>query len=351
LASQISISVDNARLYTQLEEYSRTLESKVEQRTQQLQEKNTQLEETLQELKTAQKQIVAQEKLASLGSLTAGIAHEIRNPLNFVNSLANLSEDLTQDLVEEIECQTDKLDSETVEFLNESLDYLKRNVSEIHQQGKRADSIITSMLMHARTGSSRHQPGDLNFVVSEAVQLAHHSLRAKDSSFNIELNTQYDDSIGEIVIAATDLGRALINIVDNACYAARYKFQTHPDEEFTPEVSVITHNRESEVEIIIRDNGNGIPPQIKDKIFNPFFTTKPTGEGTGLGLSICHDIIAGQHRGRIAIESREGEGTRVTIAIPRKLPESDDSETTPQDSVPPQSPYFKTDNHTPYFKE
>ena len=350
LASQISISVDNARLYTQLEEYSRTLETKVAQRTQQLSEKNAQLEDTLEELQAAQKQIVAQEKLASLGSLTAGIAHEIRNPLNFVNSLATLSQDLTQDIVEEIERQTEKLDSETVEFLGESLDYLKRNVSEIHQQGKRADSIITSMLMHARTGSSSHQPGDLNFVVAEAVQLAHHSLRAKDATFNIELNTEYDDSIGEIVMAAADLGRALINIVDNACYAARKKFQSHPEEGFTPTVTVITWNRDTEVEILIRDNGNGIPAKIKDKIFNPFFTTKPTGEGTGLGLSICNDIIVGQHRGRINIQSREGEGTDVTILIPRQLPETDNSEAESSGDIS-QVPYFKSDDRTPYFKD
>ncbi|MEA5470126.1 AAA family ATPase, partial [Spirulina sp. 06S082] len=275
LASQISISVDNARLYTQLEEYSRTLESKVEERTQQLSEKNDQLKVTLKELKAAQKQIVAQEKLASLGSLTAGIAHEIRNPLNFVNSLANLSQDLTQDIAEEIDRQAEQLEPEAVAFINESLDYLKRNVSEIHQQGKRADSIITSMLMHARTGSSTRQPGNINFVIAEAVQLAHQSLRAKDASFNVELNTEYDDSIGQIFLAAPDLGRALINIVDNACYAARKKFKANPDGEFIPTVTVTTTNRDSEIEIRIRDNGEGIAPEIKEKIFNPFFTTKP----------------------------------------------------------------------------
>ncbi|MBP0019683.1 MAG: AAA family ATPase [Cyanobacteria bacterium SBLK] len=351
LASQISISVDNARLYTQLEEYSRTLETKVAQRTQQLSEKNTQLEDTLKELQTAQKQIVAQEKLASLGALTAGIAHEIRNPLNFVNSLANLSEDLTQDLVEEINRQSDKLDAESIEFLNESLEYLKRNVSEIHQQGKRADSIITSMLMHARTGNSKPQPGDLNFVVAEAVQLAHHSLIAKDASFNVELNAEYDESIGEIVMAAADLGRAIINIVDNACYAARKKAMALTEEEFMPEVSIMTCNRDSEVEIVVRDNGNGIPTEIQDKIFNPFFTTKPTGEGTGLGLSICNDIISGQHRGKIEIVSREGGGTEVTIAVPRQLPEIESSETqSPTEETSP-IPHFQSENRTPYFKD
>ncbi|MEM9541252.1 MAG: ATP-binding protein, partial [Cyanobacteria bacterium P01_E01_bin.42] len=351
LASQISISVDNARLYTQLEEYSRTLESKVEQRTQQLSEKNAQLEDTLKELRTAQKQIVAQEKLASLGSLTAGIAHEIRNPLNFVNSLASLSEDLTQDLVEEIDRQKEKLDSESVEFLNESLEYLKRNVSEIHQQGKRADSIITSMLMHARTGNSKSQLGDLNFVVAEAMQLAHHSLLAKDASFNVELKTEYDESIGEIVIAAADLGRAIINVVDNACYAARNKAMTSDREEFIPEVSVTTRNKDSEVEIIVRDNGNGISREIQDRIFNPFFTTKPTGEGTGLGLSICNDIISGQHRGKIQIESCEGEGTEVKITIPRQLSETDEAEMQSQTSATDQVPYFQSENRTPYFKD
>ena len=302
----------------QLEEYSHTLEAKVEERTQELQEKNRQLEQTLRELRTAQKQIVAQEKLASLGALTAGIAHEIRNPLNFVTSLATLSEGLTAELSSALESQAEHQEETSPDAIRDILTYLKRNVCEINQQGQRANNIIQSMLMHARSNRSQSQTTDLNALVTQAAQLAYHSQRAKDSSFHLTLNIYCDDSIGQIELFSSDFSRAIINLVDNACYAAVTKHK-HNSSCFTPTVSVTTKNRDVVIEIRIQDNGTGIAPEIRDKIFNPFFTTKPTGQGTGLGLSLTHDIIVGQHRGTLDVKSEPGAYTEILITLPKNL--------------------------------
>lgn len=285
----------------QLAESSQNLEEKVEART--------------AELKAAQKQIVASEKLASLGALTAGVAHEIRNPLNFVTSLATLSEDIAKNLASEFETLQEHLDPETAELISEDLTYLQRNVSEIYQQGQRANSIIQSMLMHARTDGTARQKTHINALVAQAAQLAYHSIRAKDPDFNINLQIQCDETIGELDVAFSDLSRALINIIDNACYAAH----NHPQlmgENFNPTVTVITKNLGEKIEIRIRDNGAGIPQENYEKIFQPFFTTKPPGQGTGLGLSITHDIIVGQHRGNLEVESTHGEYTAFIVTLP-----------------------------------
>jgi predicted ATPase/signal transduction histidine kinase len=332
LTSQAAISLENARLYSnletansqleearqQLEEYSHTLEAKVEERTQELQEKNRQLEQTLVELRTAQKQIVAQEKLASLGALTAGIAHEIRNPLNFVTSLATLSEGLTAELSNALESQAEHREGASQDAIGDILTFLKRNVCEINQQGQRANSIIQSMLMHAHSNRSHSQITDLNALVTQAAQLAYHSQRAKDSSFHLTLNINCDDSIGQLELFHSDFSRAIINIVDNACYATLTKHK-QSSSSFTPTVSVTTKNRDVVVEICIQDNGTGITPEIRDKIFNPFFTTKPTGQGTGLGLSLTHDIIVGQHRGTLDVKSEPGAYTEILITLPKNL--------------------------------
>jgi len=329
LTSQAAISLENARLYNnletansqlevarqQLEEYSHTLEAKVEERTHQLQEKNRQLEQTLLDLRTAQKQIVAQEKLASLGTLTAGIAHEIRNPLNFVTSLATLSEGLTAELSNAIESQNREGVSST-EAIREVLTYLKRNVCEINQQGQRANSIIQSMLLHVRSNRSQRQTTNLNTLVTQSAQLAYHSQRAEDSSFHLTLDINCDDSIGPLELCSSDFSRAIINIVHNACYAAVTKHK-ESGWAFTPTVSVTTNNRDAVVEIRIRDNGTGIVPEIREKIFNPFFTTKPSGQGTGLGLSLTHDIIVGQHRGTLEVQSEPGVYTEFLITLPK----------------------------------
>jgi signal transduction histidine kinase len=332
LTSQAAISLENARLYNnletanlqlevarvQLEEYSHTLEAKVEERTQELQEKNRQLEQTLLELRTAQKQIVAQEKLASLGTLTAGIAHEIRNPLNFVTSLAALSEGLTAELCNLLNSQIERREGASTDAIQEILTYLKRNVGEIHQQGQRANGIIQSMLLHVRSNRSQRQTTDFNALVTQAVQLAYHSQRNRDSEINLTLRLNCDDAIGQLELFPSDFSRAIINIVDNACYAAMAKHK-QSDGSFTPLVSVTTKNQNAVAEIRICDNGTGIAPEIREKIFHPFFTTKPTGQGTGLGLSLTHDIIVGQHQGTLEVQSEPGVYTEFFITLPKNL--------------------------------
>jgi predicted ATPase/signal transduction histidine kinase len=316
LSAQAAISIENSRLYKQLEAYNQTLEVKVEERTQQLQEKNQELSITLQKLKATQQQIIAQEKLASLGALTAGIAHEIKNPLNFVNNFAELSAELTQELLEEIENQKDRLDTETTDYLEEILNDLTQNVKKINEHGKRADNIVRGMLMHSRGKGGDREPTDLNALLAEYVNLAYHGMRAKDSSFNITINTHYDNTIGSVTVFPQDISRVFLNVINNACYAAHDKKKQLGDD-FSPRLSASTKNLGDRVEIRIRDNGNGIPNDIVDKIFNPFFTTKPTGQGTGLGLSISHDIIVQGHQGELKVETEEGKYAEFIIILPR----------------------------------
>jgi len=316
LSGQAAIAITNAKLYAevnqlnqnleqanqQLAAYSETLEQKVEERT--------------TELKTAQKQIVASEKLASLGALTAGIAHEIRNPLNFVTSLATLSEDLTSEIAEQVDRQSQNLDSQFLELINENLTYLKRNVSEINEQGQRANSIIQNMLLHARSEGSSRQKTDINALIAQSLKLAYHSIRAKDKTFNLTIKTDYDQSLEELDVIFSDLSRAFINIIDNACYASYIK-QFKMTVDFNPTVSLTTKNLGPAIEIRIRDNGIGIPQENQPKIFLPFFTTKPPGQGTGLGLSITHDIIVGQHRGYLEVQTSPGDYTEFIITLPK----------------------------------
>jgi len=317
IASTGYILWENLRLsYREIEEYAHTLEIKVEERTQELKEKNGQLEQTLQQLTAAQKQIIAQEKLASLGSLTAGIAHEISNPLNFVNNFANVSVELTQEIVEEIANQSERLDGETIEYITDILSDLKDSVAEINQHGKRAESIIHSMLMHAGDDNGQRQLTDINALLSEATQLAYHGLRAKDSLFNVDIKTIYDDSIGNVEVVPQDISRAFLNIINNAFYAVNAK-KKKLGESFVPLLFVKTLDRCDRIEISVRDNGDGIPQDILNKIFNPFFTNKPPGEGTGLGLSLTHDIIVGQHQGNITIETSPGEYAEFVIVLPK----------------------------------
>ncbi|BAY46201.1 serine/threonine protein kinase and signal transduction histidine kinase [Scytonema sp. HK-05] len=326
LSAQAAISIENSRLYEQLEDYNRTLEQKVEVRTQELQEKNQELASILQKLKATQAQIIAQEKLASLGALTAGIAHEIKNPLNFVNNFAELSVELTQELLEEISNQQDRLDSESREYIEEILNDLKQNAKKINEHGKRADNIVHGMLMHSRGQTGDRQETDINAMLAEAISLTYQGMRAKDASFNIVVETDYDDNLGLINVVPQNISRALINIINNACYAAykkRMRFQREPEhdsEEFSPTLSVSTKDLGKQVEIHIRDNGEGIPQKLRDQIFNPFFTTKPPGEGTGLGLSITHDIIVQQHQGKIRVESEVNSYTLFIITLPKSFP-------------------------------
>ncbi|KAB8318835.1 AAA family ATPase [Tolypothrix campylonemoides VB511288] len=321
LSAQAAISIENSRLYEQLEDYNRTLEQKVKTRTQELEEKNQDLASLLQKLKATQAQIIAQEKLASLGALTAGIAHEIKNPLNFVNNFAELSVELTQELLEEIENQQDRLNPESREYIEEILNDLKQNAQKINEHGKRADNIVHGMLMHSRGQTGDRQQTDINAMLAEAISLTYHGMRAKDAAFNIVIETNYGDNLGLINVVPQNISRAFINIINNACYAAykkKMRFQAEGKaEEFLPRLIVSTKDLGKQVEIHIRDNGGGIPQKLRDQIFNPFFTTKPPGEGTGLGLSITHDIIVQQHQGNITVESEVNSYTLFIITLPK----------------------------------
>ena len=298
-----------------LEDYSKTLELRVEERTAELVAKNTELDSAIQTLKTAQSQLVQSEKLASLGKLTAGIAHEIKNPLNFVNNFAELSADLARELKEELEKVKDRLEEKDVEYLLEIVGDLEGNSDKILNHGKRADSIIRGMLLHSRGKVGEMQPTDLNAMMEEYVNLSFHGMRATDPSFNIKIESSYDPTIGMVDLIPQNLSRVFLNIINNACQATAQKKKEQKDAYF-PLLTVSTKKLEDVVEIRIKDNGNGIPKEIREKIFNPFFTTKPAGSGTGLGLSISYDIVVQEHHGEIQVESKEGEYTEFIIRIP-----------------------------------
>jgi signal transduction histidine kinase len=309
-------SAARERAAAELEEYSRTLEHKVEMRTQEIQAKNTDLENTLNELKNTQEKLIVQEKLASLGALTAGIAHEIKNPLNFVTNFAELSVELVGELREVVEAQQDRLEPKDREDLGAIIDDLQLNMTKITEHGKRADNIVRGMLQHSRGKSGDPVPTDLNALLAEYVALAYHGMRAQDASFNITLETSYDPAVGMVAVVPQDISRVFLNIINNACYAAHEKRQS-AGAEFSPTVRVQTADLGDHVRISIRDNGVGIPAAIREKIFNPFFTTKPPGKGTGLGLSITYDIVR-QHKGEIHVESEEGSYTEFVIVLPKK---------------------------------
>lgn len=301
----------------QLEDYSRTLELKVEERTGELKLKNSELEHALVQLKETQQQLVMQEKLASLGSLTAGIAHEIKNPLNFVINFAGMSVDLVGELREGFDKQRDRLDASIVVEVEDLLQSLALNVEKINEHGKRADSIVRGMLLHSRGKPGERQLTNINSLLEEYVNLAYHGMRAQDSSFNITIQRDYDQSLEPVEAVPQDLSRVFLNVLNNACYASHaQKKERGPS--FQPSVTVRTRNDGHWVEIRIRDNGQGIPPALREKIFNPFFTTKPTGMGTGLGLSISYEIVVQQHRGEMWVESEEGSYAEFILRLPKR---------------------------------
>ncbi len=271
------------------------------------------LQEALTELKAAQEQLVQQEKLASLGQLTAGIAHEIKNPLNFVNNFSDVSIELVQEIRDEISGLEASDITEEVGFI---LTDVEANLKKILEHGKRADGIVKSMLLHSRGKSGERIPTDLNKLIDEYVKLAYHGMRAVNKSFNIDIQTDYDDSIGIIDLVAQDLSRAFLNVINNAMYAA-YEYCSSTKER-NPIIKVSTEDLGSRIRIGIRDNGPGIPVEIREKIFEPFFTTKPTGEGTGLGLSMTYDII-NLHNGTLQIESEPGSYTEFLISLPKTM--------------------------------
>jgi GAF domain-containing protein len=289
-AAQSAVAIENARLF-----------------------KN--VEASLNDLRTAQDRLVQTQKLASLGQLTAGIAHEIKNPLNFVNNFSGVSVELLDELQETL--TRVNADEKTRTEISELAHTLQNNLNKIVEHGKRADSIVKNMLLHSREGSGEHRPVDINALVEEAVNLAYHGARAEKQGFNITLQRSLDPTAGQVDCFPQEITRVLLNLISNGFYAATKRKGQKGDENYEPTLAAATRNLGDRVEIRIRDNGIGIPPEVREKMFNPFFTTKPAGEGTGLGLSISHDIIVKQHAGSIEVDTHPGEFTEFRIVLPR----------------------------------
>jgi len=278
--------------------------------------KSEELEKALDQLRKAQDQLVVQQKLASLGSLTAGIAHEIKNPLNFVTNFAEVSVSLVNELRESAEEQRTHIDPKELENIRSMLDDLQQNVAKIREHGKRADGIVRNMLMHSRGHAGDHQPTNLNSLLAEYVKLAYHGMRAQNQNFNVTIQEQYDATLEPVSVVAHDLGRVFLNITNNACYAA-YEKKKKVGNGFSPTITVKTKNLGSRAEIRIRDNGDGMPESVKQRIFEPFFTTKPTGSGTGLGLSMSFEIVVQQHKGQLQVETEPGKYAEFIITLPK----------------------------------
>jgi signal transduction histidine kinase len=295
-ADQAVIAINNVRLFDEVQERTR------------------ELTQSLDELRTAQGRLIQTEKLASLGQLTAGIAHEIKNPLNFVNNFSALSGELIDELNDALKPVA--LDGKVREEIDELTHMLKGNLEKVVQHGKRADSIVKNMLLHSREGAGEHRPADINAIVEESLNLAYHGARAERSGFNITLRRDLDPEAGMIDLYPQEITRVFLNLISNGFYAAT-KRKEAGDDGFEPTLSASTRSLGNQVEIRIRDNGTGIPLEVKEKMFNPFFTTKPAGEGTGLGLSMSHDIVVKQHGGKIDVDTEPGAFTEFIITLPR----------------------------------
>jgi two-component system, NtrC family, sensor kinase len=297
-ADQAAIAIENVRLFESVEARTRELSS------------------SLENLRTAQDRLIQTEKLASLGQLTAGIAHEIKNPLNFVNNFSGVSAELLDELQQALKDVS--INEKRRSEITELMDTLRGNLDKVVQHGKRADAIVKNMLLHSRQGSGEHRPVDINALVDESLNLAWHGARAEKQGFNITLEKSFDPTAGEADVFPQEITRALLNLISNGFYAAtKRKAETNGGGNYEPSLAAATKNLGDRVEIRIRDNGTGIQPEVRDKLFNPFFTTKPAGEGTGLGLSISHDIIVKQHGGSIEVDTQPGEFTEFTIVLPR----------------------------------
>ena len=266
------------------------------------------IEKAYAELKSTQQQLIQQEKMASLGELTAGIAHEIQNPLNFVNNFSELSKELVAELKQEAESGN----TQEVKLL--ASDVLS-NLDKVVHHGRRADSIVKAMLQHSRQTAVEKEPTDLNALVEQYLQLAYHGYRAKDNSFNTDVSTRYDQTLGKVTLAPQEVGRVLLNLFNNAFYAVQQK-KAQLNGTFEPMVLVSTRKEGDAVQIAVKDNGTGMSPEVAEKVFQPFFTTKPTGEGTGLGLSLSYDIVTKGHGGTMMVQSKEGEGTTFVLTLP-----------------------------------
>jgi signal transduction histidine kinase len=276
-------------------------------------------EAALHDLKAAQANLIQAEKMASLGQLTAGIAHEIKNPLNFVNNFASLSVGLVEELTEAAAPALASLDDSQRREVNEASAMLVGNLQRIVEHGKRADNIVKSMLAHSRGGSGKLESVNLNALVDESLNLAYHGARAQDQNFNITIERAYGENIQPIALVPQDMTRVFLNLFSNAFYATNKRQREMNSADFRPTLAVTTRELGKAVEVRARDNGGGIPAEVRDKLFQPFFTTKPTGEGTGLGLSISYEIVTNQHRGTIGVSSVVGEFTEFTVRLPRDL--------------------------------
>jgi signal transduction histidine kinase len=289
-AAQSAVAIENARLFQNVET-------------------------SLEDLRTTQDRLVQTQKLASLGQLTAGIAHEIKNPLNFVNNFSGVSSELIDELQGTLKGAS--LDDRIRREIAELTDTLRDNLDKIVQHGKRADAIVKNMLLHSREGSGEHRPVNVNALVEESLNLAYHGARAEKQGFTITMERSFDPAAGKIDVFPQEITRALLNLISNGFYAATKRKEQGASDAYETTLTATTKNLSDKVEIRIRDNGVGIPPEIKEKMFNPFFTTKPAGEGTGLGLSISHDIIVKQHSGSIEVDTLPGEFTEIRIVLPR----------------------------------
>jgi signal transduction histidine kinase len=274
-------------------------------------------EAALHDLKAAQANLIQAEKMASLGQLTAGIAHEIKNPLNFVNNFASLSVGLLDELNQAAAPALAMLDDRRRGEFAEASDLLVGNLQRITEHGRRADNIVKSMLAHSRGGSGHLESVNLNALVDESLNLAYHGARAQDQNFNVTIERAYSETLPPIALVPQDMTRVFLNLFGNAFYAVNKRKREGNDPDFRPTLAVTTRDLGDAVEVRVRDNGGGIPSEIRDKLFQPFFTTKPTGEGTGLGLSISYEIVTNQHRGSIEVSSIPGEFTEFTVRLPR----------------------------------
>jgi len=273
-----------------------------------LQKQKEKVETTLTKLKAAQSQLIQAEKMASLGELTAGIAHEIQNPLNFVNNFSEVSNELIDEMEEEL-VKGNISEARTI------ASDIRQNLEKINHHGKRADAIVKGMLQHSRSSNGTKEPTNINALADEYLRLAYHGLRARDKSFNVSLKTDFDENVGKIDIIPQDIGRVILNLITNAFYAVAEKKQQILSG-YDPTVTVSTHRSDGIVEIKVSDNGNGIPQKVLEKIYQPFFTTKPSGQGTGLGLSMSYEIVTKSHGGELKVDTKEGEGADFTIVLP-----------------------------------